>query len=53
MANLRTKVRAVLDGDGDMETATGIDQSAFADLENFDTLARRNAQAVFMEMEFE
>ena len=36
-----------------MQGSVAVDQSAFAYLENFDGLARRNAQRVFEEMEFE
>lgn len=53
LVNLRTKVRAVLDRGGLIAEGTAVDQSAFSGLENFDNLARRNAQAVFIEMEFD
>ena len=53
LQNLREKVRAVLDAGGDIHAGTDVDQSAYSGLANFDTLARRNAQAVFIEMEFE
>ena len=53
LVNLRSEVGAVLERGGDMTAAADIDQSEFADLPNFETLSRRNAQAVFMEMEFE
>ncbi|MBB4303000.1 glyoxylase-like metal-dependent hydrolase (beta-lactamase superfamily II) [Rhodobium orientis] len=53
LVNLRSEVGAVLERGGDMTEAADIDQSAFAALPNFETLSRRNAQAVFMEMEFE
>ena len=33
--------------------ATDVDQSAFGRLEQFDALARRNVQAVFVEMKFD
>ena len=50
---LRTKVRAVLEGGGAIEDGIAVDQSAFAHLANYSTLARRNAQQVYMELEFE
>ncbi|MCW9038934.1 MAG: MBL fold metallo-hydrolase, partial [Rhodospirillales bacterium] len=53
LAHLRAEVRKVLDAGGGIEEATAIDQSAFAHLKNFDTLSRRNAQATFIEMEFD
>ncbi|NVK18656.1 MAG: MBL fold metallo-hydrolase [Methylocystaceae bacterium] len=53
LLNIRNKIREHLDQGGDMITAPKIDQSAFADLEQFDALAGRNAQQVFSEMEWE
>ena len=53
LANLREQIGAHIDAGGDIITAVDVDQSAFADLDNFDTLARRNAQEVFSQMEWE
>ena len=53
LLNLRNKMRAHLDAGGDMIDAPKIDQSAFADLAQFDVLAGRNAQQAFSEMEWE
>lgn len=53
LANLREKIRAHIDDGGDIIGSVDVDQSAFANLENFDTLAKRNAQKVFTEMEWE
>ena len=53
LVNLRRKVRALIDAGGGMIEVKGVDQAAFRHLAVFDQLARRNAQAVFAEMEFE
>jgi glyoxylase-like metal-dependent hydrolase (beta-lactamase superfamily II) len=53
LTGLRRKIRAVLDAGGDIVQGTAVDQSEFADLKNFDQLSRRNAQAVYIEMEFD
>lgn len=53
LAHLRAEVGAVLDAGGSIYEGMEVNQSAFAHLANFDNLAGRNAQAVFMEMEFE
>ena len=53
LANLRTGIKAHLDAGGDMIGAVKVDQTAFADLKQFDALAGRNAQQVYAEMEFE
>ncbi|PWQ95417.1 MBL fold metallo-hydrolase [Leucothrix pacifica] len=50
---LRAKVAEILDNDGGMVDATKIDQSEYEYLENFETIAGRNAQAVFEQMEFD
>ena len=42
-----------IDNGGDILGAVEVDQSAFAYLEQFDQLARRNAQEVFSQMEWE
>ena len=53
LVNLRRQMRAHIDAGGDMIGAVEVDQSAFSNLEQFDALARRNAQQVFSEMEWE
>jgi glyoxylase-like metal-dependent hydrolase (beta-lactamase superfamily II) len=53
LENLRTKVRDVLDRGGLIAEGTAIDQSAYSGLVNFEGLAKRNAQAVYIEMEFD
>lgn len=50
---LRTQIGKVLDDGGAIEDGTQIDQSAFKHLAVFDQIAKRNAQNVYMEMEFE
>ncbi len=53
LANLRARMREYIDGGGDIIGSVEVDQSAFAYLDQFDSLARRNAQAVFAQMEWE
>jgi glyoxylase-like metal-dependent hydrolase (beta-lactamase superfamily II) len=53
LINLRDKIRAHIDSGGDIIDSVGVDQSAFRYLENFETLARRNAQQAFSQMEWE
>ncbi len=53
LANLREKIGAHIEEGGDIITAVDVDQSAFANMDNFDTLAKRNAQEVFSQMEWE
>lgn len=53
LAGLRERIGAHIRNGGDMISAGEVDQSAFRHLELFDSLARRNARAVFAEMEFE
>ncbi len=53
LINLRTRMRDHIDAGGDIIGAVEVDQSAFAHLGLFDQLARRNAQAVFQQMEWE
>lgn len=53
IAHLRQAVAAFMDAGGDISEIADIDQSAFAYLENFDTLAGRNAQRVYEELEWE
>ncbi|MDX1780117.1 MAG: MBL fold metallo-hydrolase [Thalassovita sp.] len=53
LANLREKIAAHIEEGGDILSSVDVDQSGFADLDNFDSLARRNAQEVFSQMEWE
>lgn len=53
LANLHARMAEHVDGSGDIIGAVEVDQSAFVYLEQFDALARRNAQQVFEEMEWE
>jgi hypothetical protein len=53
LANLRTHIGEHIEAGGDMIGSVEVDQSAFDYLEQFDALARRNAQQVFSEMEWE
>ncbi len=53
IANLRDKIGAHIDEGGDIIGAPKVDQSAFAYLAQFDSLAGRNAQSVFEQMEWE
>lgn len=50
---LRHAVSDFIEGGGDISEIRTIDQSRFAYLLNFDTLAGRNAQQVYTEMEWE
>ena len=53
LVNLRTQIGALIDQGGDIMDAPAIDQSAWSYLEQFDSLAGRNAQAAYEEMEWE
>ncbi|MDQ2094031.1 MBL fold metallo-hydrolase [Rhodalgimonas zhirmunskyi] len=53
LENLRARIGAHIDDGGDIITSVDVDQSAFSSLTDFDMLAKRNAQAVFTEMEWE
>lgn len=53
LVHLRDAVAKVLDDDGDMEEAIELDQSKFSYLKVFDQIAKKNAQNVFQQMEFE
>lgn len=53
LVNLREKIAEHIDAGGDMITSVEVDQTGFEHLENFDQLARRNAQAVYEAMEWE
>ena len=53
LMNLRTQIGALIDEGGDIMAAPQVDQSAFSQLEQFDSLAGRNAQTAFQQMEWE
>lgn len=53
LMNLRARIGALLEAGGDIRQAPAIDQSAFAHLEQFDSLAGRNAQTAYQQMEWE
>ena len=53
LMNLRTQIGALIDEGGDIMAAPQVDQSAFSHLEQFDSLAGRNAQTAFQQMEWE
>lgn len=53
LVNLRDQIGAYIEAGGDIIGAVEVDQSGFAHLAQFDALARRNAQAVFEQMEWE
>ena len=53
LVNLRTQIGALIEAGGDIMDAPGIDQSAWAYLDQFESLAGRNAQATYEEMEWE
>lgn len=53
LVNLREKIAEHIEGGGDMIGSVEVDQSGFAYLELFETLARRNAQQVYSDMEWE
>ncbi|MGP6087756.1 MBL fold metallo-hydrolase [Antarctobacter jejuensis] len=53
LSNLRDRMRLYIDEGGDIIGSVEIDQSAFSYLDQFDSLARRNAQTVYEKMEWE
>ncbi len=53
LVNLRTRMGAYIDNGGDIIDSVNVDQAAFSYLENFEGLAKRNAQQVYSEMEWE
>jgi glyoxylase-like metal-dependent hydrolase (beta-lactamase superfamily II) len=53
LVNLRTRIGALIDAGGDILEAPGIDQSNWAYLKQFDSLAGRNAQTTYQQMEWE
>ena len=50
---LREEIAKILEDDGDVQDAIKIDQTRFNYLKVFDRIARRNAQSIFNQMEFE
>lgn len=50
---LRSKIGAILNNGGLIEDGIAVDQSMFSHLQVFEQIAKRNAQAVYMQMEFE
>jgi len=50
---LRTMIGRIIANGGEIAEGVNIDQSMFKDLAVFDQISKRNAQAVFMQMEFE
>ena len=53
LVNLRTRIGELIEQGGDIIAAPNIDQSAFSYLEQFETLAGRNAQTTYEQMEWE
>jgi len=53
LVNLRTQMGAYIDDGGDIIGSVNVDQAAFSYLSNFEGLAKRNAQQVYSEMEWE
>ncbi|OUS05688.1 hypothetical protein A9Q96_10830 [Rhodobacterales bacterium 52_120_T64] len=53
LVQLRAQMRKFIDEGGDIIGSVNVEQGAFAYLENFEGLAKRNAQQVFSEMEWE
>lgn len=53
LVHVRKKIGALIDAGGTIIDAKNIDQSPFEYLAVFDQISRRNAQAIFTEMEFE
>ena len=53
LVHLRHEIGQVLEAGGPIEDGIAVDQSAFKHLAVFDQIAKRNAQAVYMQMEFE
>lgn len=53
LVNLNDRITTVLGNGGAIAEGTAVDQEAFKFLHNFDQLARRNAQEVFVQLEFD
>jgi glyoxylase-like metal-dependent hydrolase (beta-lactamase superfamily II) len=53
LMNLRAQIGALIDGGGDIMDAPQVDQSTFGHLAQFESLAGRNAQTAYQQMEWE
>ena len=53
LVNLRSRIGALIDAGGDILQAPKVDQGAFSYLAQFDSLAGRNAQTTYEQMEWE
>ena len=53
LVNLRAQMGVYIDNGGDIIDSVNVEQGAFSYLENFEGLAKRNAQQVYSEMEWE
>ncbi len=53
LVNLRTEVGALITSGGGLSQAAAVDQTNFSTLEQFENLARKNAEVAFTQMEFE
>ena len=53
LMNLKERISTVLETGGEIKAAIAVDQRSFKYLQNFDLLARRNAQEVFIQLEFD
>jgi glyoxylase-like metal-dependent hydrolase (beta-lactamase superfamily II) len=53
LVHLRSKIREHMDNGGTLKDAYYVDQSAYAHLDTYDELAKRNAGRVYEQMEFE
>ena len=53
LVNLRAQMGVFIDEGGDIIESVNVEQGAFSYLENFEGLAKRNAQQVYSEMEWE
>lgn len=50
---MRSRIRELIAAGGELMDAYDVDQSAYAHLDTFRELAKRNADAIFREMEFD
>jgi hypothetical protein len=53
LSHLRSEIGKVIEAGGSIEEGTHIDQSQFSYLEVFEQISRKNAQNVYMQMEWE
>lgn len=53
ITHLRSKIKELLDKDGELKDAYYVDQSPFEHLDTFKELAKHNAGRLFEQMEFE